>query len=101
MSYLHMVGLALAVVGYTLALRLIWLTAHLRGWERGFESAWKIKDAQRRDNPLGYGWRCPYCQTLKDEGQQTGIYWLGKPVCGTCAQMIAVMRLPDMPTRRM
>lgn len=48
---------------------------------------------------LGYGWRCPYCRIAQDEGRQTGIYWLGKPVCGDCAPRLAGLRADAVPAK--
>ena len=41
---------------------------------------------------LGYGWRCPYCGVLQDEGQRTGVYYIGKAVCGSCAPLLSDLR---------
>lgn len=45
-----------------------------------------------KDTALGYGWRCPYCEVLKDEGQSSGVYWLNKAVCTSCAPIIQAAR---------
>lgn len=41
---------------------------------------------------LGHRWVCPACQIPRDEGQQTGTYWDGRPLCGYCAPIVNTFR---------
>lgn len=41
---------------------------------------------------LGYGWKCPYCEQAQDEGEKTGVYYFGKPVCAKCAVLLNLIR---------
>lgn len=56
----------------------------------------EAKNAGRIDGDLGYGWICQFCGVAKDEGQQTGVYWYRKPVCGECAPKLSAMRLEHL-----
>jgi hypothetical protein len=49
-----------------------------------------------REIALGYGWTCPYCLRAQDEGQKTGVYYFGKPVCPLCAGILSAARRADL-----
>jgi len=87
------IAVLLAIVILGCLLRSCYLHGDWNGWKRGFKEGSDLRDKHSvADNSLGYGWRCSYCRLFKDEGEQTGVYWLGTAVCKTCATKVQTLR---------